>query len=114
MFWSLLLILWNLIFFFSPIESCSVLFLISGNFLLGLWNLLKWFVIIYDAQIHIGGIVQWGTLTLHIRMPSITQIINDLQRAASNHSGSICSKYFTIDLTVIKEVAIIDQTSQLS
>lgn len=81
MFWSLLLILWNFIFFFFPTESCSVLFLISGNFLLELWNLSKWFVIIYDAQIHIRGIVQWGTLTLHIRMPPITQIINDLQRA---------------------------------
>lgn len=81
MFWSLLLILWNFIFFFFLTESCSVLFLISGNFLLELWNLSKWFVIIYDAQIHIRGIVQWGTLTLHIRMPPITQIINDLQRA---------------------------------
>jgi hypothetical protein len=32
---------------------------------------------------------------------------------ASNHSWSIHSKYFTIDLTVIKEVTIIEQSSQL-
>lgn len=32
---------------------------------------------------------------------------------ASNHSGSILSKYFIIDLTVFKEIAIIEQGSQL-
>lgn len=33
---------------------------------------------------------------------------------ASNHCGSIHSKYFTIDPTVIKEITIIEQSSQLS
>lgn len=62
----------------------------------------------------IRGIVQCGTLTSYIRMPQITLRLSMLSKElASNHSGSICSKYFTIDLTVIKEIAIIERNSQL-
>lgn len=82
--------------------------------MLRLRNLLKWLFIIYDPQMHIRGIVQWCTLTPHIRMPQITLKLSMLSKElASNHSGSICSKYFTIDLTVIEEIAITEQSSHL-
>lgn len=75
---------------------------------------LKQVFIIYVSQMHIRGIVQYSTLTPRIRMPQITLRLSVLSKElASNHSGSIRSKYFTIDLTVIKETAIIEQRSQL-
>lgn len=53
-------------------------------------------------------------LTSYIRMAQITQRLSGLSKElASNHSGSIHSKYFNIDLTVMKENAIIELSSQL-
>lgn len=53
-------------------------------------------------------------LTSYTRIAQITQRLSGLSKElASNHSGSIHSKYFNIDLAVMKENAIIELSSQL-
>lgn len=55
----------------------------------------------------------WHTDTSHKDASDYPEIINALQRAGFKSFWKHCNKYFTIDLTVIKKIAIIEQSSQL-